>query len=533
MVYPNANNTFAGGTGGVTWRMKWAYEFWGFCVNGTASTTIPGGFPTNGVNFPTNFTGGTSLLASGTDGSHDAVSGDLFSGDCIFTSASATFNTAMVGKAIVIWKANSNSSEDSIYLITRVISATQLMININTGGTPNASTKHPSMTARTGVNYRIVDMVVGAVAGFVNGTFMVFQTDASSINPGQANSQFSLTQQWDTSANTTNFGNTSSALWAAGMSGSGSWNGSTLTVSSVTGAGVSPIVVTTSTPHGFITGQTVNIAGVGGNTNANGMFLVTSTGANTFSLSGLAGVSSGGLYYGTVPGTTTGNGTYTSGGTVYNGFQNDGYATFFAANPNTNAAYSGGQTAITMIADKTFMLCHVREQDLFQNNLQISFHFEIPTRLYPQGQDLHPMAILFTTTNGLNTSSTSGSYGGGFTMRTHSGDAVTNRPYRTLVKALRGDGTPDVFGQSLSDYRVGYNTIAGTIPISDGLLCLPGITNQYQLARIRLRTVKFTGTHVPKHHRIGLNGEFIQMQNGICWPWDNAIIPHQLILFGA
>lgn len=68
---------------------------------------------------------------------------------------------------------------------------------------------------------------------------------------------------------------------------------------SVTGAtNASPIVITTSAAHGLPTGAYVKIASVGGNTAANGTFFVTSMGSTTFSLDG-----------------STGNGTYTSGGT--------------------------------------------------------------------------------------------------------------------------------------------------------------------------------------------------------------------------
>lgn len=67
---------------------------------------------------------------------------------------------------------------------------------------------------------------------------------------------------------------------------------------SVTGAtNASPIVVTSSS-HGLTTGQVVTIAGVLGNTAANGTFVVTKVSADTFSLDG-----------------STGNGAYTSGGT--------------------------------------------------------------------------------------------------------------------------------------------------------------------------------------------------------------------------
>lgn len=68
------------------------------------------------------------------------------------------------------------------------------------------------------------------------------------------------------------------------------------TVTGTTGNGVNPIVVT-SASHGLTTGTLVTIASVGGNTNANGTFVVTRINANTFSV------------------VATGNGAYTSGGT--------------------------------------------------------------------------------------------------------------------------------------------------------------------------------------------------------------------------
>lgn len=59
----------------------------------------------------------------------------------------------------------------------------------------------------------------------------------------------------------------------------------------------SPIAITTSGTNGMTTGQTVPIFGVGGNTAANGSWVVTVTGFNSFTLNG-----------------STGNGAYTSGG---------------------------------------------------------------------------------------------------------------------------------------------------------------------------------------------------------------------------
>jgi len=518
LIYPNPNTN---GTG-LYWRLKWIYEFWGFCVNGGASTTVPGGFAANnGIIFPTNFTDGTSLLASGVDGSTSVVTGDNFDGECIFTSPSATFTTDMIGKALVIWKPNSDSSEDSIYLITTVLNSNQIVFNANTGGTPNPSTKHPTMSARTGINYRVVDMFAGFNAAAAYGFGLVLNFDADSINSGQGNidghSQVFLGSFGTTSGAGTPWMN----YFAYSLGGSGSWSGNSQLVQSI--SNTAPNVVTTSAPHGLTTGQTVNITGVTGKVSANGHWLITVLSSTTFSLNE----------------SVTGS-NYISGGTIYNGFQNDGYANVNYVDLSSGAAYTGGQTCINMVADKTFLIAHVRELDLFQNGPRLSLHIEVPQRLYDEGQDKHPLAILVDYTSGgsLNTSQTNRSYGGGFTMCGHDSDPGSPsgrriRPYRTLVKAIRGDGTPDVFGQNLSDYRVGYNTAAGTVPMSDGLLSVVGVNNQFQFARVRLRTVKFTGTHVPPHHRLGTNGEFIQLQNGICWPWDNTIIPFQLLLFGS
>lgn len=78
-----------------------------------------------------------------------------------------------------------------------------------------------------------------------------------------------------------------------------STNKSVCATVNITGAtNVSSIVITTA-GHKWVTGQTVIIASVGGNTAANGTWVVTKISATQFSLNG-----------------TTGNGVYTSGGTA-------------------------------------------------------------------------------------------------------------------------------------------------------------------------------------------------------------------------
>lgn len=72
-----------------------------------------------------------------------------------------------------------------------------------------------------------------------------------------------------------------------------------LSVNTVSGNGVSPIQITTAAANNLTTGQTVTIASVGGNTAANGTFTITVVNNTTFTLNG-----------------TTGNGNYTTGGTI-------------------------------------------------------------------------------------------------------------------------------------------------------------------------------------------------------------------------
>jgi hypothetical protein len=63
-------------------------------------------------------------------------------------------------------------------------------------------------------------------------------------------------------------------------------------------------IVNTSNGHPYSTGDTVHITGVGGNTAANGRWIITWLTANTFSLDD-----------------STGNGAYTSGGLIYHDMQ--------------------------------------------------------------------------------------------------------------------------------------------------------------------------------------------------------------------
>jgi hypothetical protein len=75
-------------------------------------------------------------------------------------------------------------------------------------------------------------------------------------------------------------------------------------IANATGPGISPIIITTTEPNTIVNGSSLTVERVGGNTNANGRWsarVLTTTTVALYSLSGEA---------------STGNGAYTSGGTM-------------------------------------------------------------------------------------------------------------------------------------------------------------------------------------------------------------------------
>lgn len=194
--------------------MRVCYEFWGYCVNGTASLTTPGGMPTTPTSGPTGFFEGSSVLATGNDG----VTSDI---GINFTSLSANFTISMIGKHITIWSATDlNSTDNSIYRIVAVPSTTQLMVAPFSGGTPDITTLKNNLTSRSALNYRVIDVTAASQLAVASGNYFVGTlSGASAVNTGQASSQFQFILRGSTS-----FGQ-------FGMVGSptGTWTGSAFT----------------------------------------------------------------------------------------------------------------------------------------------------------------------------------------------------------------------------------------------------------------------------------------------------------------
>ena len=193
--------------------------------------------------------GGSSfaLLASGVDGAIVTAT---------FTSATASFpnDGSLIGQYLSIF----NGSIYAIYNITAWVSSTSLTIAAISGGTALANTA----ARQYYIGGRWKNITTGATA------VRTIPGDTIRIMGSSAPTSLGQTAVW-----------TSQALQA------------TKAITSSTNA--TPIAIT-CTSHGYSTGDTVVINSHTTNTNANGTWEITSTGANTFTLDGSVGNGVGG-----------------------------------------------------------------------------------------------------------------------------------------------------------------------------------------------------------------------------------------------
>lgn len=157
-------------------------------VTATSFTGCSGG---GGTMSTGNNVTGASLMTLGSDGYTNATTVFRQDGYTDFYATNIQFTSNMVGKQLVMWKAGSNSSEDSIYNIIGFKDQNNLIINVNNGGTPSSITDgyRPTVTTRSSINYRVIDIASAGATGVADGNFMVFQLDSTGINSGQANPQ--------------------------------------------------------------------------------------------------------------------------------------------------------------------------------------------------------------------------------------------------------------------------------------------------------------------------------------------------------
>jgi hypothetical protein len=193
---------------------------------------------------------GTSfaLLAQGTDGRITTAT---------FSSATASFpnDGSLIGQYLSIF----NGSLYAVYNITAWVSATSLTIAVISGGTALAN---QAVDRQFYIGGRWKNITTGATA------VRTVAGDTIRIMGSPAPTSLGQNGVW-----------TSQALQA------------TKNITSSTNA--TPIAIT-CTAHGYSTGDTVVITGHTTNTNANGTWEITNTGANTFTLDGSVGNGVGG-----------------------------------------------------------------------------------------------------------------------------------------------------------------------------------------------------------------------------------------------
>ncbi len=192
---------------------------------------------------------GTSFatLADGTDGRISSTT---------FSSAGASFpdDGSLIGQYLSIF----NGTIYAVYNITAWVSATSLTIAAISGGTALAN---QAVDRQYFIGGRWKNMATAITAA------RILPGDTVRVKASPDPTSLEINATW-----------TSQALQAA---------------KTVTGATNATPISITCTAHGYSTGDTVVITGVGGNTNANGTWEITSTGANTFTLDGSVGNGTG------------------------------------------------------------------------------------------------------------------------------------------------------------------------------------------------------------------------------------------------
>lgn len=184
---------------------------------------------------------------------------------------------------------------------------------------------------------------------------------------------------------------------------------------------------------------------------------------------------------------------------------------------------------ITLIADKTFFLGHIRSPN--SNSLGWYFIATIPQRLYTQTQDPNLLTILVGA-NGLNTTVGNDSHSTSFGMVGFDG---TTRSCQLMTRNFVGDGVTRLaytLGPNLN-VHLSAQSKTGKVLYTDAIIACTAAVGQFSLARARLRPIAFTSSVVPAYHILGDSGEYIHVGNGILWPWDGSILPYNLLPLGT
>lgn len=577
-VYGVQGNTAANGGWTITvvnstqFALNGAVGNAGYTAGG--QVTIPGGIPTSPTSAPAGFFEGASVAAVGNDGVTSAI------GDSLTAASSQPFSSNMVGDHVVIWLAGARSgiapasanltlpqssltvqstlefptngtifveSSDGLQtvsysgLLSTTIAAgsngqalPQATINVSTttgfptSGTINVTTTSNVLqvvtytgitgTTFTGCSGGSGIMTTGGTitgqtfTGCTGGTGLMLPNGSVSINPPSTDD--SIYRITAVPSNT--------QIKIVPFSG-GTTDISTLKNNLTARASLNYRVVDVVTSSQLAIANGNYFVGTmrgASNINPGGVstqfqFILRGS-ANAFGLFGIVG-SPNGSWNGTTFSGTGSNATMTE-------------------RVNGAGSITGTSTAATgfvsMMASTDFFFAHVKSP----TNSASSLYFMIttPERIYTLAQDPNLIAILVGG-NALGNSTGTDSFCTSFGMVGF--DGVT-RSHQLLSRNFVGDTAGANVGPT---YTVGFNlnTLLGyqktlsKVITADALMSVSSTAGQFSLARARMRPFKLTFSGLPPFFLIGDQGEFIHLVNGICLPWDGAILPYSFLASGA
>ena len=198
-----------------------------------------------------------------------------------------------------------------------------------------------------------------------------------------------------------------------------------------------------------------------------------------------------------------------------------------AGGGNTGYWNIGGSGYISLWGAGDFFISHIH----CTGQSASGWHIEIPQRLYPQGDDPNPLVIIPYADYSPTQTDSGNHYGGG--IYAHNPPNNSLFWYYGMGRRFFGIDTSTVGNQTNGRYNGAFfNTYQNKFVFTDAVAAQPQVAGHYQLARVRLRRVRFIAPIIPQFQRVGNNGEWLHVLNGIMWPWDNTLLPYGLFLGG-
>jgi hypothetical protein len=229
-----------------------------------------------------------------------------------------------------------------------------------------------------------------------------------------------------------------------------------------------------------------------------------------------------GTYYG------TGSNDGSTGG---NGVQISTLTDIGEVGPNSNSGADwhnnpgAGTQCINIIAAQDFFILYSR--GIFASN-GCGFHVEIPQRLYPFEYDPNPMAMCGFSYGLYLVNNNNAGYGA---MYSFTSDIKPNLHFTSGHHQAGDSYNVHTLADRIDRYSNGYynnmwyNVFTKKFLFTDGVIGTVAAIDQQYMARARLRRVRFIAPIIPDMNRLGDDGEWLHVNGGVLWPWDNAVLP--------